>query len=167
MTPYQKRRAFKLKQFRAKTTAERFLFASVYGQEKVQPFTHGGHKSKIYLLEAEAVADTPLLWKIGCYAICRDTQGRDYIKSMCLQPSEPVKQSVINKALSEAHYDWMRAEVNINHLLTLAWMATTGPKPSDEVAMNIFTEMGAWTDFDYVTATDDGGYVTVPKENAA
>lgn len=166
MTPDQKRRAFKLKVFRAKTTAEKFLFASVYGHEKVQAFTHAGHKAKVYLAEAEAVCDTPLLWKIGCYAICRDNNGRDYIKSMCLQPSEPVKQSAINKALSEAHFDWMRDEVNMNHLLTLSWIATCGPEPSDEVAAKIFAELGGWRDFDYVQVHGDGAYVTVPRDVA-
>lgn len=163
MTPDQKRRAFKAKLYRAKVTAQRFCFASVYGVGSVQPFTHAGHKIGLSLPEVEAVCDTPLLWKIGCYAICKDSTGRDYIKSMCLELSEPVKQSTINKALSQAHYDWMKAEVNMKHLLTLAWIATTGPEPSDEVASKMFAQLGAWSDFDYVQELDDGAYLTVEK----
>ena len=52
----------------------------------------------------------------------------------------------------------------MNHLLTLAWIATTGPEPSDSVAVKIFSNMGAWSDFDLVEQLPDGGYVTVPKE---
>ena len=43
MTPDQKRRAFKRKQFTAVTTAQRYLFASVYGVGSVQPLPDGGY----------------------------------------------------------------------------------------------------------------------------
>lgn len=166
MTPDQKRRAFKAKQYRAKVTAQRFCFASVYGVSAVQPFTHSGQKIGLHLPEIEAVCDTPLMWKISCYAICRDTTGKEYIKSMCIELSEPVKQSAINKALSQAHYDWMREAVNMRHLLTLGWIATTGNEPSDDMAGKMFEQMGAWRDFDYVQELEDG-YLTVVKEQAA
>lgn len=164
MTPDQKRRAFKRKQFTAVTTAQRHLFASVYGIESVQPHSHSGGKASLNIREVEAVCDTPLKWKIVCYAICRDSTGNDYLKGTSITLTEPVKQSAINKSLSVFHYDWMKADVNMNHLLTLAWIATTGPEPSDSVAVKIFSKMGAWSDFDLVEQLPDGGYVTVPKE---
>lgn len=164
MTPDQKRRAFKRQQFTAITTAQRHLFASVYGVTSVQPHNHSGGKVSLNIREVEAVCDTPLKWKIVCYAICRDSTGNDYLKGTSITLTEPVKQSAINKSLSAFHYDWMKAEVNMNHLLTLAWIATTGPEPSDSVAVKIFSKMGAWSDFDLVEQLPDGGYVTVPKE---
>ena len=164
MTPDQKRRAFKRKQFTAVTTAQRHLFASVYGVTSVQPHNHSGGKASLNIREVEAVCDTPLKWKIVCYAICRDSTGNDYLKDTCITLTEPVKQSAINKSLSNFHYDWMKSEVNMNHLLTLAWIATTGSEPSDSVAAKIFSNMGAWSDFDLVEQLPDGGYVTVPKE---
>ena len=164
MTPDQKRRAFKRKQFTAVTTAQRHLFASVYGVTSVQPHNHSGGKASLNIREVEAVCDTPLKWKIVCYAICRDSTGNDYLKDTCITLTEPVKQSAINKALSNFHYDWMKSEVNMNHLVTLAGIGTTGPEPSDTVAVKIFSKMGAWSDFDLVEQLPDGGYVTVPKE---
>ena len=164
MTPDQKRRAFKRKQFTAVTTAQRHLFASVYGVTSVQPHNHSGGKVSLNIREVEAVCDTPLKWKIVCYAICRDSTGNDYLKGTSITLTEPVKQSAINKSLSAFHYDWMKAEVNMNHLLTLAWIATTWSEPSDSVAVKIFSKMGAWSDFDLVQPLPDGGYVTVPKE---
>lgn len=164
MTPDQKRRSFKRKQFTAITTAQRHLFASVYGVPSVQPHNHSGGKVSLNIREVEAVCDTPLKWKIVCYAICRDSTGNDYLKGTSITLTEPVKQSAINKSLSAFHYDWMKADVNMNHLLTLAWIATTGPEPSDSVAVKIFSKMGAWSDFDLVEQLPDGGYVTVPKE---
>lgn len=164
MTPDQKRRSFKRKQFTAITTAQRHLFASVYGVPSVQPHNHSGGKVSLNIREVEAVCDTPLKWKIVCYAICRDSTGNDYLKGTSITLTEPVKQSAINKSLSAFHYDWMKAEVNMNHLLTLAWIATTGPEPSDSVVVKIFSNMGAWSDFDLVEQLPDGDYVTVPKE---
>lgn len=162
LTPDQKRRAFKRKQFLATSTAQRYLVASVYGVGSVQPYSHAGRKVGLNLREVEALCDTPLPWVISCYAICSDSADRDYIKSMCITLSTPVKQSAINKALSQFHYDWMEREVNMNHLLTLAWIATTGPEPSDDIAIRIFSDMGAWRDFNFVQTLPDGGYVTVP-----
>lgn len=87
---------------------------------------------------------------------------------MSIALSEPVKQDAIHKALSHTHYDWMRAEVNMRHLLTLAWISTTSPEPSDETAARVLGALGAlgaWSEFDYVTPVDDGGYLTNRKEN--
>ena len=109
-----------------------------------------------------AVGETPLKWVITCYAICRDQQGREYLPSMELTLPEPVKQDAINKALSQAHFDWVKAEINKKHLLTLAWIATTG-QMREEVAGKIFQQLGALDAFDIVQATDDGGYLTVRK----
>jgi len=58
MTPDQKRRAFKRKQFTAVTTAQRHLFASVYGVTSVQPHNHSGGKVSLNIREVEAVCDT-------------------------------------------------------------------------------------------------------------
>lgn len=164
MTPDQKRRAFKRQQFTAITMSQRCLLASVYMVGSVQPHDHSGRRVALSFREAQAICNTPLKWKIICYAICRDSTGKDYLKDTCITLSEPVKQSAINKALSTFHYNWMKEEVNVNHLLTLAWIATTGSEPSDSVAAKIFSNMGAWSDFDLVEQLPDGGYVTVPKE---
>lgn len=149
----------------ATTTASRTLFAKVYGSDHgVTAHNHDGKRVPITFERADAVCRTPLKWSISCYAICRVPGGRDYLKGMHIQLSEPVKQDAIHKSLSHAHYDFMRAEVNMRHLLTLAWIATTGPEPSDEVAARALGALGAWSEFDYVTPVDDGGYLTNRKE---
>lgn len=148
----------------AKDTAIRTLFASVYGlDDGVHPFSLAGNRARIDWERALAVGETPLKWVITCYAICRDQQGRDYLPSMELTLPEPVKQDAINKALSQAHFDWVKAEINKSHLLTLAWIATTGTMKDEKVAGNIFTELGAWDAFDIVQQAENGGYLTVRK----
>ena len=165
MTPAQKARSMKRTLWLANDTASRTLFASVYGLDGgVTPFTLAGQRLRIDWERALAVGDTPLKWVITCYAICRDQQGRDYLPSpMTIELSEPVKQDAINKALSQAHFDWVKECVNKQHLMTLAWIATTASEPSEETAMRIFTELGAWDAFDIVQPTEDGGYLTVRK----
>ena len=164
MTPAQKARSMKRTLWLANDTASRTLFASVYGLDGgVTPFAMTGQRSRIDWERAMAVGETPLKWVITCYAICRDQQGREYLPSMEMTLPEPVKQDAINKALSQAHFDWVKECVNKQHLMTLAWIATTAREPSEETAMRIFTELGAWDEFDIVQPTDDGGYLTVRK----
>src|SRR5574344_1344874 len=163
MTPAQKARSMKRTVWLAKDTASKTLLASVYGMDGgVTPFTLSGHRSRIDWERALAVGETPLKWVITCYAICRDQNGRDYLPSMELTLPELVKQAAINKALSQHHFDWVNAEINKSHLLTLAWIATTG-KMREEVAVKIFQQLGAWDEFDIVQQTEDGGYLTVRK----
>jgi hypothetical protein len=165
MTPAQKARSMKRTLWLASDTASRTLFASVYGLDGgVTPFTLSGKRYGINWERAMAVGDTPLKWVITCYAICRDRSGNDYLPApMTIELSAPVKQDAINKALSQAHFDWVKECVNKQHLMTLAWIATTAMEPSEGTAMRIFTELGAWDAFDIVQPTDDGGYLTVRK----
>ena len=164
MTPAQKARSMKRTLWLANDTASRTLFASVYGLDGgVTPFTLSGRRYGINWERALAVGETPLKWVITCYAICRDQQGREYLPSMELTLPEPVKQDAINKALSQAHFDWVKSEINKKHLLTVAWIATTG-ELKEWAAIKILKEqLGAWDAFDIVQATDDGGYLTVRK----
>ena len=152
----------------AKTTASQTLFVSVYGTDVgVTAHNHAGQRKRINYDAALAICNTPLKWTICCYAICRDNNEREYLKAMAIELSEPVKQDAINQALSHAHYDWMKAEVNMNHLLTLAWIATTGPEPSQEVAAKALAGLGAWSDFDRVKTLPEGGYLTNPKSKVS
>ena len=163
MTPAQKARSMKRTVWLAKDTASRTLFASVYGLDGgVTSFTLAGKRSRIDWERALAVGETPLKWVITCYAICRDQHGREYLPSMELTLPTPVKQDAINKSLSYAHFDWLKQDINKKHLLTLAWIATTG-QMREEVAGKIFQQLGAWDAFDIVKQAEDGGYLTVRK----
>ena len=60
------------------------------------------------------------------------------------------------EALSRAHYDWMKDNVNMNQMLTLAWIATTTSPPTEKMAMNLFLGLGAFDHFDFVEPTEYG-----------
>lgn len=151
-TPAQKRREFKRQQFIAKKVASQTLFVSVFGlSAHIWPVSLNGHHKQVTGYDAKAIEVTPLPWVICCYALCKDISGNPYIKGMELHLQEPVKQSAIHKALSHKHYDWMRENVNVNQLLTLAWIATTAAPPTEKLAMQLFLERGAFDAFDFVT----------------
>jgi hypothetical protein len=165
LTKQQKDRARKHQEWLGRTMAENSLFVSIYGLESaVQTYKHNGQKKAVTLPQARAVEKAALKWKIGCYAICKDSTGRDYIKSMSINLTEPVKQDAINKALSNAHFDWMMAECNMNHVLTLAWVATAGAEPSDDVAMSIFSKAKVFERLKPVTIEGHGVFITNPVE---
>lgn len=155
-TPAQKRRMFQRQQFIAKKVASQTLFVSVFGlSEHIWPVSLNGHNKQVTGYDALALEVTPLPWVICCYALCKDISGNPYIKGMELHLGEPVKQSAIHKALSEAHYDWMRENVNVKQLLTLAWIATTAAPPTEKLAMQLFLERGAFDAFDFATSNDE------------
>lgn len=157
MTPAQKRREFIRWQYLAKQCAKSTLFANVFGlSENIHPFTLSGHHKPVTGMDAMAIEVTPLKWCICCYALCRDTSGNPYIKGFEIYLSEPVKQSAINKALSRAHYDWMKENVNMSQMLTLAWIATTASPPTEKMAMKLFLDLGAFDHFDFVEPAEDG-----------
>lgn len=137
---------------RANRVASTSLFCSVFGlSEFIFPFDLNGKKKRITVSEASSLDKVPLLWNITCYALCRDNNSHNYLKAFEIYLKEPVKQSAINKSLSTIHYNWMKREVNIKHLLTLAWMATTAAPPSEELAFKIFDGLGGFSSFNHVT----------------
>ena len=165
MTPEQKRRSFQRSQYSAKQTAKTTLFTSVFGlSEYVYPMTLTGKRKVVTGFDAMAIEQQPLLWNITCYALCKDTVGNNYLKAMEIYLKEPVKQSAIHKSLSHAHYDWMKESVNMKHMLTLAWIATTATPPAEELAMKIFNDLNVFESFDLCTTTDDGSYCINLKE---
>lgn len=148
----------------AERTAKSHYFVSVYGTgSNVQPYDMRGRKASITMSQALAVERAVLPWVVVCYALCRHPVDGDYIKSTALSFS-PCRQNEINKALSQMHYDWMVRECNVSQVLTLAWIATTAPEPSDAMALRMFGNV--FDEFDVVTVEDDGRYITNPRDKS-
>lgn len=160
----QKRRDFMRQQLIAKKVAGSTLFVSVFGlTDTIYPVTLSGKRKAVTGYDALALEATPLPWVICCYALCKDPSSNPYLKGMELHLSEPVKQSAIHKALSEAHYDWMRKEVNTKQLLTLAWIATTAEASTEKLAMQLFLELDAFEAFEFVKVDDGETFRIQPK----
>ena len=50
----------------------------------------------------------------------------------------------------------MKDNVNMNQMLTLAWIETTASPPTEKMPMNLFLGLGAFDHFDFVEPAEDG-----------
>lgn len=115
-----------------------------------------GKEKRLDMVQAAAVSETALSWRISLYALCRDERGNEYIKAECLVLPHPVRQRDIHQSLNKHHMEFMRREVNRKHLLTLAWSATTGEEPGSQQADAIFAQLGAWATLDVAQELPEG-----------
>lgn len=126
-----------------------------------------GKEKKLDMVQAVAVSDSALVWRISLWALCRNEQGFEYIKGEHLSLERPVRQRDIHQALNQRHMEFMRREVNRKHLLTLAWSATTGDEPSEAEADRMFTKLKAWEQLDVATEQPEGAMLinaSMPEE---
>lgn len=112
-------------------------------------------EKRLDIVQATAVSETPVQWNIGLYALCRDAQGREYTKGELWPLPMKVRQRNIAESLNKAHMEFMRSEVNRKHLLTLAWIATSGDFLSEEQAMELFVQTGAFDLLDVADVAED------------
>lgn len=159
LTPAAKARQLKLLQATAeRITRDHFITFIAGVTPKVVVFNRTTLKEKrLDLIQATAVSECCLKWQIGLYALCRDEQGREYIKGETVALSRPVRQREIHQELTQRHMDFMKREVNRKHLLSLAWVATTGSEPSSERCDAMFTKVGAWKLLDVAEDIPGGG----------
>lgn len=167
LSPAEKARQIKLMGDVARRVTREHHIVFVAGiTPKVVVFNRATNKEKrLDLVQAAAVSDTPLMWRISLFALCRDEFANEYIKTEHLELERPVRQRDIHQSLSEHHMNFMRKEVNRKHLLTLAWSATTGDEPSQEQADKWFTKLGAWAALDVAEQRDDGGANVMLRES--
>lgn len=123
-------------------------------------------EKKLDLVQATAVADTALMWRISLYALCRNEFAFEYIKAEHILLPHPIRQRDIHQSLNQRHMEFMRREVNRKHLLTLAWSATTGDEPTEAEADRMFTKLGAWAQLDVAEELSEGAMgVTMMRES--
>lgn len=101
-------------------------------------------EKRLDLVQATAVSETPVQWSIGLYALCRGSDGAEYIKGELWALGQKIRQRNIADSLNKAHMAFMRESVNRKHLLTLGWIATAGDFLDEEQAMKLFTSTGVW-----------------------
>ena len=137
-------------------TAKRALLVSIAGITNiVHTYSHQGNKPQLKSSHIHAMMAVPLSWKILCYVLCRDNQGKHYFRHMTPVLPYPMKHNQIEKSLGKQHYDYMLEDFNHGHILTMAWIATVGDYPSDELAEKIFNELDGWN-LDTITILESG-----------
>lgn len=124
--------------------------------EKVQVHNRTTLKEKrLDLVQAVALSETPIQWRIGLYALCRGPNGDEYIKGELWALPMKVRQRNIADSLNKAHMAFMRENINRKHLLTLGWIATAGDFLDEETAMKLFTSTGVWGLLDVAEVAED------------
>lgn len=124
--------------------------------EKVQVHNRTTLKEKrLDLVQAVALSETPIQWRIGLYALCRGPNGDEYLKGELISLSQKIRQRNIADSLNKAHMAFMRDSVNRKHLLTLGWIATAGDFLDEETAMKLFTSTGVWDLLDVAEVAED------------
>ena len=112
-------------------------------------------EKRLDLVQATAMSETPIQWRIGLYALCRGSNGDEYIKGELWAIGQKVRQRNIADSLNKAHMAFMRDSVNRKHLLTLGWIATAGDFLDEETAMELFSSTGVWSLLDVAEVTED------------
>lgn len=124
--------------------------------QKVQVHNRTTLKEKrLDLVQAVALSETPIQWRIGLYALCRGPNGDEYIKGELWALPVKVRQRNIADSLNKAHMAFMRENINRKHLLTLGWIATAGDFLDEETAMKLFTSTGVWDLLDVASVAED------------
>lgn len=112
-------------------------------------------EKRLDLFQATAISETPVQWNIGIYALCRGSNGDEYIKGELWPVPMKVRQRNIADSLNKAHMAFMRDSVNRKHLLTLGWIATAGDFLDEETAMELFSSTGVWGLLDVASVAED------------
>ena len=113
------------------------------------------NEKRLDLVQAVALSETPIQWRIGLYALCRGHNGDEYIKGELWAMPMKVRQRNIADSLNKAHMAFMRDSVNRKHLLTLGWIATAGDFLDEETAMELFSSTGVWGLLDTAEISED------------
>ena len=115
--------------------------------EAIDPHNNNGDNVNFTKEAVEAVENTPILWSISCYVLCRDQNGGEYMKPMITTAPYPCKRQQIMESMADEFMEHVKKQ-NQDHILTVGWIATTkGNEPTDEVADKIFSKIGVWKEF--------------------
>ncbi|AVT67777.1 hypothetical protein [Vibrio anguillarum] len=111
-------------------------------------YSRNGEPVGISKVLAKSLGTVHTKWSVVCYALMRDHNGREYLKSFVVTTPSPCRHEQIREQVADLHWDYLDKNCNANHFLTAASIASAiDNQPSDEVADKIFTHIGAWQEF--------------------
>lgn len=89
---------------------------------------------------------TPFKWHIDMFVVGRDTKGRNKLDRRILAVQEEVIHSELADSLNEYHLNLLNSpkEVNLNHRITMGWIAYIGKEPTDEQFINMVWSTGVF-----------------------
>lgn len=157
LTPAEKARQVKmLTAMGERLTRDNVIMFIAGVTTKVQVHNRATLKEKrLDIVQATAVSETPVQWNIGLYALCRGSDNKPYITGELWPMPLKVRQRNIAASLNEKHMEFMRTGVNLKHLLTLGWLATSGDFLENENAYELFASTGVWDLLDVADVAED------------
>lgn len=149
MSKAQRARLIKLQEMQVRKILKNHVVVHVaYMTDGTLVYTKDGQPVDISKEAAHALARFQIKWGVTCYALMRDNNGREYLKSFVATAPQPCKHEKIREQIADLLYDFVGSECNPNHFLSVAWLATDSVNDiPDETADKIFTSMGAWGEF--------------------
>ena len=142
-------RLMKLQSIKVRNAIDNTLFAwEPQTMEYVRPYT--ANKLELCSLDAEfakAMSVTETKWRINCYILSRESNGKHKLTHEEFIVNTPCKHNEVAKAVANYHWEMIeefKASMQGGDFITAGWIATSSKTVAYEDAYRIFEECGAW-----------------------
>lgn len=113
----------------------------------VTPFDMKGNKCAMSQGFADLLKTIQVKWRIHCYILGRERNGKERIDSFTLDINTPCTHGQIKGIASDEHWKFIeeyRESPRASNFITAGWIATLQDDVPEEVAHNIFTNAGSF-----------------------
>lgn len=116
--------------------------------EAVTPYDSNAVKCGMTQGFADILNTIEVKWRIHCYILGREKNGKERIDGFTLDINTPCRHSQITDIASDAHWDFIneyRESPKASNFITACWIATTQDEVPEELAHKIFTATGSFS----------------------
>ncbi|UVD32299.1 hypothetical protein [Vibrio phage vB_VaM_H2] len=115
--------------------------------EYVTPFDAQGNKGVMTQGFVDALKYIEVKWRIHCYILGREHNGKERIDGFTLDINTPCKHDDIKNVAADAHWEFIeeyRNSPRSDNFVSAVWIATTRDEVDNELAYKIFKEAGSF-----------------------
>ena len=116
--------------------------------EVVTPYDKSGDMCGMSQGFADILNRIEVKWRIHCYILGREKNGKERIDGITLDINTPCKHREITDIASDAHWEFIneyRESPRAGNFITAAWIATTQDEVPEELVHKIFTSTGSFS----------------------
>ena len=145
----QRARLIHLQQMKVKRhLANNFFVWEPQSMEVVTPFNRKLEEVAISQNMAECLKTIQIKWRVNCYILSREKNGKNKLQSSEVLVDTPCKHDEIREHVADYHWqlvDEFKESRQADNFISAAWIATEKSlEPTDEEAYNMFEQVGAW-----------------------
>jgi hypothetical protein len=148
INPKARARLIKLQQLKVKRQLGQYFLAwEPQKMNSVTPFDAKGNMCGMTAGFAGALNNIQIKWRIHCYILGRESNGKERIDGFALDINTPCKHSEISDLASDAHWDFIqeyKESKKGKNFITACWIATTRDEIPEELVHKIFTSTGSF-----------------------